>query len=248
MFYFPMAGLSSRFAEAGYRQPKYFLDVGGLSLFQRSLQGFSRYFHSDGFCFVYLDTFVDETTIRRWAQEIGLPRSNFTTVAVAKPTPGQAATVVKGIDSLSQGEAQSEEVIIFNIDTIYRNFAKPATNMRHYLDVAKMAGRHWSFVQPDPGEPNRALRVVEKERISNLCSVGLYAFESAGEFRDLYHSFYNHKDPTLEHYVAPIYQSLIDAGTLVEYRLLPASRFEFLGTPGEYEAIKNRQINKLFLN
>ena len=41
MFYFPMAGLSSRFTAAGFGKPKYYLKVGDLSLFQASLKGFS---------------------------------------------------------------------------------------------------------------------------------------------------------------------------------------------------------------
>lgn len=234
MFYFPMAGLSSRFASAGYDKPKYYLEIGELSLFQASLKGFSRYFESDGFCFIYLEKFTDEQTIRGWARDIGLPQSNCVTVPLANPTNGQADTVRLGIETVSSSNDPTEEVIIFNIDTIYHDFRKPHSGVVDYLDVTRLPGSHWSFVEPDPDRPKQARRVVEKERISDLCSVGLYGFRSSQSFIDCYARFYDAEHGQKEEYVAPMYQQLIDDGQPVYYRELLCEQFDFLGTPGEY--------------
>ena len=236
MFFFPMAGLSSRFSEAGYDKPKYYLQTrGGLNLFQESLKGFSRYFETDDFCFVYLDSLVDSDTIHNWSAAVGLPKTSCHTVSVSKPTRGQADTTRHGI--LGSTCNLEDPIVIFNVDTLYHDFRK-ADDMNvaaNYLDVTKLPGDHWSFVDPDPVRPNMARRVVEKQRISNLCSVGLYSFGSARLFLDLYANLYESENTEAEEYVAPMYQGLIDAGEPVRFRLLPRDQFEFLGTPQEYE-------------
>lgn len=256
MFCFPMAGLSARFTKAGYDRPKYYLDVGaGMNLFQASLKGFSRYFESDDFCFVYLTSYIDDTTIRAWAAEVGLPEARCHCVPLTVPTRGQADTVRQGVLALCDHQHLSpdEELVIFNIDTLYHDFRKPDAQgvgdgprpMVNYLDVTRMPGTHWSFVDPDPAQAGRARRVVEKQRISDLCSVGLYQFCSVQLFLDLYHQRYgpgaggSNPQATVsapEAYVAPLYQTLIETGEPVPYRLLSQSRFGFLGTPQDYEA------------
>lgn len=235
MFYFPMAGLSSRFTAAGYEKPKYYLEIGELSLFQASLKGFSRYFDSDGFCFIYLEKFVDEQTIRDWAEDIGLPRSNCLTVPLSATTKGQAETVRFGVEAASGSNDTTEDVIIFNIDTIYHDFSKPDGVPADYLDVTRLPGSHWSFVEPDPDQLYRARRVVEKDRISDLCSVGLYGFRSSQSFSECYTRLYGAEHGQKEEYVAPMYQKIIDDGFPVHYREYPRTQFEFVGTPEEYE-------------
>lgn len=233
MFYFPMAGLSSRFSEVGYKFPKYFLELGSINLFQASLKGFSKYFQSDGFCFVYLEKFVDESTIFGWANEIGLSKSNFIAIPLEHPSQGQADTVKLGIEYCSSSRSLDDEVVIFNIDTVYDDFTKPDEAFQNYLDVTKLSGDHWSFVVEDPERPTQAIRVEEKKRVSDLCSVGLYQFSSGAEFMNAYDRCY--LNSVSEQYVAPLYQSMLEAGRVIKFREFPKSRFSFLGTPKEYE-------------
>lgn len=242
MFFFPMAGLSSRFSEAGYKCPKYFLEVGNINLFQASLKGFSKYFQSDGFCFIYLEKFIDEDTIFGWANEIGLGKSNFVAIPLKHPTQGQADTVRLGIESCSSSRSLDDEVIIFNIDTIYDDFTKPDQSFQNYLDVTKLSGDHWSFVVADPKRPAQAMRVEEKKRVSDLCSVGLYQFYSGAEFIKAYDRCYI--NTVSEQYVAPLYQTMLDDGKIIKFRDFPLSRFSFLGTPKEYEQyISNNNLH-----
>lgn len=242
MFYFPMAGLSSRFSKEGYNRPKYFLELGNINLFQASLKGFSKYFQSDGFCFIYLEKFIDADTIFGWANEIGLCESNITAVPLRHPTQGQADTVRLGIEYCSGLRSSDDEVIIFNIDTMYNDFTKPAQSVQNYLDVTKLSGDHWSFVVADPMKPAQATRVVEKKRISDLCSVGLYQFYSGAEFMEAYARSY--LNSVSEQYVAPLFQSMIEEGQIIKFREFSPSRFSFLGTPKEYEEyIEENQLH-----
>ena len=236
-----MAGLSSRFTAAGYDKPKYYLKVGKISLFQASLKGFSKYFDSEGFCFIYREGFIDDKTISNWAKEIGLPRSNFLTVPLPYPTKGQADTVQLGLKATSGLSLLSEEVIIFNIDTIYHDFNKPDNGITDYLDVTRLTGSHWSFVEPNPDKPGQARRIVEKERVSDICSVGLYGFNSSQIYMDCYSRLYAADHVKKEEYVAPLYQKMIDDGRPVYYREFPPTKFDFLGTPEEYQTYINAQ-------
>jgi dTDP-glucose pyrophosphorylase len=126
-------------------------------------------------------------------------------------------------------------VTIFNIDTVYHDFRKPEGGLVDYLDVTRLPGSHWSFVEPDPGQPKLARRVVEKERISDLCSVGLYGFSSSRSFYECYTRLYRAEHRRKEEYVAPMYQHLIDDGFPVHYREYPRTQFDFVGTPEDYE-------------
>ena len=242
MFYFPMAGLSSRFIAAGYSKPKYYLEVGELSLFQASLGGFKNYFESDSFCFIYLKEFINEEIIRAWAEAIGLPRSNCIPVPLSEPTMGQAETVKLAMDALHGSTNNSEEAIIFNVDTIYHDFKKPKEGVVDFLDVTKLEGSHWSFIVPDDTQDHLVRRVVEKERVSDLCSVGLYGFRSSLSFSHYYTRLYGEEHNQKEEYVAPIYQEIIDDGGLVSYREFPQRKFNFLGTPEEYEHYVSTKI------
>jgi len=237
-----MAGLSSRFSKAGYKRPKYFLELGDINLFQASLKGFSKNFQSDGFCFIFLEQFIQEETIFRWANDIGLDKSNCIALALKHPTQGQADTVRLGIQYCSHSHSLDDEVIIFNIDTMYDDFTKPDQSVQNYLDVTKLSGDHWSFVVEDPKKPSQVMQVEEKKRISDLCSVGLYQFSSGAQFMDVYNR--SNFNLVSEQYVAPLYQSMIEDGQIIRFREFPPSRFSFLGTPEEYEAyIDNNSLN-----
>ena len=231
MLIFPMAGLSRRFLDAGFTVPKYELKVGDLNLFQQSLTGFERYFKTDVFMFIYLKDVIHEDRIRLWCENMGLQQMLF--VPLSGPTTGQAETVYRGLTELGNGYDE-EPLIIFNIDTIYRDFRKPKSDCINFIDVTVMDGEHWSFIEVDPCQPNLVKNVEEKIRISDKCSVGLYGFENIKTFRLLYEKFFANHDASHEKYIAPMYRQLINDDINVYYREFDKKKFEFLGTPQEY--------------
>ena len=178
MFIFPMAGLSSRFQSSGYTDPKFkLLTHGGRNLFQDSIYGFKRYFDVEDFLFIYRQGTTTADEIYVWCNEVGLKNKNIRTFELTNPTLGQAETVFKACSQLQT--SSTEPIFIFNIDTIYKDFKKPSDiEILNFIDVTNVPGDHWSFVRPDSNDKNIAIEVKEKQRISNLCSVGLYGFKS----------------------------------------------------------------------
>lgn len=233
MFVFPMLGRSSRFFNAGYTLPKYKLPLGkeGHVVFDHVMSAFKRYFDSDLFVLMCRADTHDQTFLIERMHALGVRR--FKVLEHRGETGGQAETVELSLAHVSQ----EEELFIFNIDTVLYSFEKnPARDkVAGYLEVFKGEGAHWSFVEPNLKLPGHAKRVVEKERISDLCSNGLYYFATARIFSNALNNYrQKHSANEGELYVAPLYNELIERGKLVSYKLVPVNKIGFCGVPDEY--------------
>ena len=230
MFIIPMAGLSSRFFKAGYTKPKYQLDLNGETVFSWSVRSFEHYFKTDKFIFIYRNVYETKDFLEVEIKNLGI--TDYELVCLPEETLGQADTVYQGIANIDS----NEEIYIFNIDSRIIDFIKPkwAAECDGYLEVFKGEGEHWSFAL---GEENsrRVIRTTEKERISDLCSDGLYYFKKKSVFEKLFLSAKeNQRTAKNEYYIAPLYNDLIEAGSTVFYDLIENYRILFCGTPDEY--------------
>jgi hypothetical protein len=243
MFVFPMLGRSSRFFNAGYSVPKYKLPLGsaGEIVFDHVLGSFWRYFDTDLFILLCRADANDRAFLIERMRALGVRR--FQVIEHAGDTGGQAETV-----ELSLMEAsEDEELFIFNIDTVLYNFEKDSKrgDVAGYLEVFIGEGSHWSFVEASSHRPSFVSRVVEKERISELCSNGLYYFTNVRAFASALKSYrLKHSGVKGEFYVAPLYNELIECGMSVTYKLVPVSEIGFCGVPDEYTALC-RTINRV---
>lgn len=231
MIVIPMAGLSSRFFRAGYSLPKYQLPLGSETVFTWAVRSFARYFSSDCFVFIYRDIYDAKAFIEAEVLRLGI--QDYRLVTLSEETLGQADTVYRGIQDLAD-----EPLFIFNIDSKLENFEKPSWYLEcdGYLEVFKGEGDHWSFAVP--GEGNRVIRTTEKERVSELCSNGLYYFRSSQQFNRLVESAI--QDQYLvnnELYIAPLYNRMIANGADIRYQLVELDQINFCGVPAEYEAM-----------
>lgn len=237
MFVISMAGLSSRFFDAGYSQPKYTLPAFGETLFSRSMRSFEHYFNDAPFLFITLDQFDAEAFVRSECRSLGITDAEV--IVLDEPTRGQAETVFVGMEALGRPE---QSITIFNIDTAMPGFRQP--DFMHacdgYLDVFVGAGANWSYVRPASPDSDRVVETAEKKPISNLCSTGLYHFASSVDFCAAYQQQIEIGLEGLaggEIYVAPLYNLLIDAGKDIRYRIVDRADIEFFGTPDEYSAL-----------
>lgn len=235
---FPMAGLSSRFLKAGYKSPKYMLDLKGQSVFARVLLGFESYFKDFEFLFIYRNIEHSKEFIKRECEKLGL--SSYQMIELEKETSGQAHTTFLGLE---RAEVKDDEnLLIFNIDTFRPNFTMPENlNLEQidgYLEVFKAQGEQWSFVRAD--ENGKVVQTTEKERISNLCSSGLYYFRKAGDFKRIFKELWEKDERSKnEFYIAPMYNSLIKEGKDIRYFEISLKDIIFCGLPSEYEALLN---------
>lgn len=233
MFLIPMCGLSSRFFKAGYDKPKYMLDLNGETVFSWSVKSFERYFQTDKFVFIYRDIYGTKDFLQQEIQKLGV--CDFELICLAHETEGQAETVYLGLQEIQE----DDELYIFNIDSKIVDFRQPewVGDCDAYLEVFKGEGNHWSFALPDT-DGKSVLKTTEKERISDLCSDGLYYFKSKNLFMDLFREIKAKGEKTKsEYYIAPLYNHLICQGKKVYYDLIDKNNILFCGTPDEYLAL-----------
>jgi len=240
-FIFPMGGLSKRFTDAGYKVPKFMLDLHGFSVFEHAVVGFKRYFYDNNFIFAFRDDPVTEDFVTEKCREMGIPDENVRIVKLDGPTSGQAETV--WIANRKAELSPTDPIVIFNIDSFQSNFVLPTEldleKTDGYLEVFIGEGNHWSFVAP--GLDHSAIRVTEKERVSELCSTGLYFFRRAQDFNQAFEQTLDMDLSELqggERYVAPLYNALIAKNMSIKYHLVVPEDVTFCGTPDEYDAIR----------
>ncbi len=226
-----MAGLSSRFFKAGYEIPKYQLPINDSYVFDLALKSFESYFDTELFVIILRDSFNTKQFVETRLYELGI--KHYMIKVLDFETQGQAETVLLGIENPNIDN--NEPLFIFNIDTFRYGFTKPdfLDNCAGYLEVFRGAGKHWSFIAVD--ENDKVVRTTEKQRISDLCSDGLYYFASKTLYIEL---IAKAKAQNLlvnnELYIAPIYNLLIEQGATVRYHCIHDNEIDFCGTPDEY--------------
>ncbi len=238
MFVIPMMGRSHRFQLAGYTRPKYFLPISGESMFSWAIRSFEKYFESDIFLFIipredYIKEFVTTEVTQRGLKHVFVAE-------LESPTTGQACSVLQGLKYyFGRGGSHQDwgrECIVFNIDSHLKDFSKTDFGRQSagYIEVFDCAGDRWSFVEPK--DDTLVERVIEKQRISNLCCNGLYQFASCKLFFDTAVKHNNKvKSEYGEAYVAPLYNFIINDGKKVHYKKVPSEGVIDFGTPQDYQ-------------
>lgn len=240
MIVIPMAGLSSRFFNAGYNLPKYQLNLGNETIFSWSIKSFEKYFATDKFIFIYRNIFNTKYFLLEEIKNLGI--KNYELVCLENETNGQAETVFLGLSHFYH----DEELYIFNIDSKILDFEKPSwlNQCDGYLQVFIGEGEHWSFILPNENN-KRVLKTTEKYRISNFCSNGLYYFKSLKNYKEVFSLMVNNQNTLVqEYYIAPMYNYLIEKNQIIYYDLIDKSQVLFCGIPDEYQALLRDEVNE----
>lgn len=242
MIVIPMAGLSSRFSQAGYDIPKFMLSAKERTLFAHSVMSFEKYFDSESFLFITLEEHGAKEFIENECSSLGL--INYQIVSLKKPTAGQAETVYLGIKCL---EVQVDEpLLIFNIDTFRPDFSLPdefdLSKVDGYLETFVGEGANWSNVVPKDLSGYKVKATSEKQQASEFCCTGLYYWRSFKRFKDIYEKYSTVDSSDVqggEYYIAPMYNDLIASGGDVRFSVIDRKNVIFCGTPAEYEQFLN---------
>ncbi len=242
----PMAGASSRFFNAGYTVPKYMLPLGEETLFEKSVKTFEKYFTTATFLFIIRTDQNALIFINDKIKDLGI--LDYKICQLDNITKGQAETVRVGLQTLS-GKQLYRPLYIFNIDTIRKNLVIPDIPYDGYFDVfvdENADESKWSFCELDPTN-QYIVRTAEKEKISNLCSTGLYIFKSCELYMLLYKRAVFDVTQDYNYYVAPLY-NYFTTKEHVYPLYCPPEDIEFSGVPDEYEILKIKYKTKEEMN
>jgi choline kinase len=235
-----MAGEGIRFKEAGIKIPKYMIEVEGKKLFTWSMMSLNKFIEIDNkFIFITRKSHNSISFIKNETKKLNI--KNFEILELNHLTDGQATTCLQVKDIINK----EKPIAIYNIDTfVEKNVINPTDiSGDGWVPVFNVEGIHWSFILPKTDYVVKTIK--EKERISELGSIGFYYFKSYNLFERAYINTYekgNNRD-IIERYVAPIYNAIIKEGGDVCYKILPASKIHVLGTPDELKHFKNPYKN-----
>ena len=231
-----MAGLGSRFKKAGYKVPKYMIEVHGKTLFEWSMESLAGYYDKENeYIFIVRKEDNSRDFIEGMGQKLGYKK--VTVVEIDYLTDGQATTAMVAAPHWDK----ETPLMIYNIDT-YVEAGEMTTEQIEgdgFLPCFHADGDHWSFVKL--GEDGNAVEVREKSRISDNCTLGAYYFKTCGLYEDLYKEYYS-SDEKLEKgekYVAPLYNYLISKGKEVRISIVDYDKVHVLGTPEELEVFRS---------
>jgi len=217
-----MAGKGKRFLDAGIQRPKYDIIARNKSLLEWSLSSL-KYFNKEEFIFIFQKKHKPEASIKKVALKHKI--KNYKFVPINYLTDGQASTAILA----SKHCEKNKKIIIYNIDTyVEPKYLKPYyIKGDGWVPSFKASGTHWSFVKIDHDQ--KISNIKEKERISNLATIGLYYFRSFSLFEKSYYATKTRKGT--EKYVASLYQYLIKNNHSVYTHIIPSSKVHVLGTP-----------------
>jgi dTDP-glucose pyrophosphorylase len=227
-----MAGLGSRFREAGYTVPKFQIEAHGKTLFEWSMISLSGYFDKENKYFFIVRKEDDSAGfIHSMCDKLGI--GNRKVIEIDALTDGQATTALLA----SEYWDQDRPLLVYNIDTFVKSGAMHKKEIRGdgFIPCFHAPGDHWSFVKLGSG--GQAVEVREKQRISDNCTLGAYYFKTAALFEKIYEAFFSRAAGMEkgEKYIAPMYNYLIQNGGEVYISVVPEEDVYVLGTPKELQ-------------
>jgi len=208
----PIAGRGSRFAVAGYEQPKPLIPVHGAPMIAAVVRNVRpRCAHR--FIFVALAEHLERDGMRK-ALTAAAP--GCVIVPVEHVTEGAACTVLLAKQHIDTDDAlmlaNSDQWVDIEIDDYLASMDRQRADgliMTMQADDPK-----WSFVGLD--RKRLVTRVVEKEVISNEATVGIYNFRRGCDFvRAAEQMIARNLRVNNEFYVAPVYNQLIEEGARI---------------------------------
>lgn len=205
----PMAGLGSRFAKAGYVDPKPLIPVHGVEMIRLVISNLApRRPHR--FVFICQRAHVAAYGLRerlaRWAP-------NGAIVELDGLTEGAACTVLAARAHIDADRplmiANSDQWVDVRIDTYLDEMDR--RDLDGLIMTMTASDPKWSFAKTD--RAGLVTEVAEKRPISDEATVGIYNFRRGGDFVAAAERMIADEERVNgEFYVAPVYNRLVAAG------------------------------------
>jgi len=235
-FVIPMAGKGDRFVSAGYKLPKYLIEVNGKTLLQYSLESLPLEI-ANKLIFILLKEHIEHFSviekITTLVNRLGFPRQcQF--VELDQVTKGQSETVLRAKHLFDV----NQDLLIYNIDTHFKSSSLKAllesdAKKDGVLGVFKDTQDKWSFAKVANGV---VTETAEKIVISDNALTGLYHFTRPSDFiRVAEKAILKEEKHKGEYYIAPLYNYLINEGK--EFVIDRVDTFLPLGTPEDLKKI-----------
>jgi len=226
-----MAGRGSRFADAGFTDPKPLIKFGGKPMIQWVIDNIRP---SCAHRFIFLCLAEHLMRYPRLRPELELLCPGCVIIAIDQVTEGAACTVLLAWEYINNADplmiANSDQYVELKIDDYLQTLADQKAAgliMTFWADHPK-----WSYCRMRPD--GTVSEVLEKQVISNEATVGIYNFAHGRDYVSAAGTMIaRNLRVNGEFYVAPVYNLLIERGArIVTARIgKGAEGMHGLGTP-----------------
>jgi len=229
----PAAGQGSRFAKAGFPDPKPFIPVEGRMMIDLVIENMAVKGAKNH------TLLRKEHVVGRDAAISSLKARGVTIHPVEELTEGTACTLLLAREAIDNEDAllvaNSDQYVNFDVEDFV------ADCIRRDLDGSILVFRDpttdpkWSFAKLDAN--GLVTEVAEKRPISDLATVGVYLFRRGDEFvASAIDMIVRNDRVNNEFYTCPVYNYMIAKGARIGVYEVPQSAMHGLGTPEDLAA------------
>ena len=239
----PMAGRGSRFAEAGYKDPKPLIQIFNKTMIEIVVNNLTPKI-PHRFIFICQEDHIKKYHLK---DKLISFTKNAEVISIDHITEGQVSTVLESIKFIDNEEplmtANSDQYIDFDINN-YLEYMK-INELDGLIMTMTSIDPKWSFVKTD--ENNLVIETAEKKVISNEATVGIYNFRHGKYLVNAAKKMIS-EDIRVngEFYTCPTYNYLIKDGLKIGiYNIGEEFNGMYgLGTPKDLELFLNNPISE----
>ena len=233
----PMAGRGSRFAKAGYRQPKPLIDIYGHPMIEYVTCNIKPNCEHR-FIYICQQEHLEQYQLDKKLKQMA---PNCAIVTVDHITEGAACTVLLAEKYIDNDDA----LMIANsdqfVDTDINNYLARMGNCDGLIMTMPSNDPRWSYIRYE--ENGFVTLVKEKEVISEQATVGIYNYKHGGDFVKYARQMIEKNiRVNSEFYVAPVYNEMIEAGLKIVFCDVGEKMFG-LGTPEDLKEFMDNPIS-----
>jgi UDP-N-acetylglucosamine diphosphorylase / glucose-1-phosphate thymidylyltransferase / UDP-N-acetylgalactosamine diphosphorylase / glucosamine-1-phosphate N-acetyltransferase / galactosamine-1-phosphate N-acetyltransferase len=229
----PMAGLGSRFAEAGYQKPKPFIDINGKPMVEHVMEN-TNY---PGARFILIgrkEHLLQEVELVKRLEE----KYNAHFIGIDKLTEGTACTVLYARQYINNTEplliANSDQIIDHDLKLFIDDCLQKKLQGSILCFEDSEMNPKWSFAKIN--NDGIVTEVKEKQAISNLATVGIYLFSEGKIFVDAaIDMIIENERVNNEFYTCPVYNYAIKQGAKIGTYTIAESAMNGTGTPADLQ-------------
>lgn len=205
----PMAGTGSRFANAGYKEPKPLIPIFNKTMIEVVVSNLTPK-RKHRFIFVCQNEHIKEYGLKDKLSKLD---KNVEIIGIDEITEGQLCTVLKASDFINNEEAlmtaNSDQYIDFDIND-YLDYME-SKEYDGFIMTMTSKDEKWSYAKTD--DNGIVIETAEKKVISNEATVGIYNFKAG---KDLVKASDKMIQDNIrvngEFYIYPVYNYLIKEG------------------------------------
>lgn len=227
----PMAGKGSRFAEAGYKNPKPFIDVNGKTMIERVLDNLS--IPGAKYYLISRKEFANN-----WSDTMNKIEKEYNArfIEIDHITEGAALTVLKAREMINNDTpllmANSDQIVDIDIGDFVKDSDSRGLDGSILIFIDPNKDTKWSFAKID--DKGLVTEVKEKEAISDYATVGIYYYKKGADFVNYTIDMFVANDRVKgEFYTCPVYNYAVRDGKKIGIYNMEFEKMHGIGTPDD---------------